>query len=77
MTCSSISTRLWNGQQFVHHGVGGADRLRHEFMTVLLIIIVLLVVFPSLSRMIGGCLSIMLWLVVLVVALAVFGTMSN
>ena len=46
-------------------------------MTVLLIIIILLVIFPSLSRIIGGCLSVALWLVAVVVALAIFGAMSN
>ena len=46
-------------------------------MTLLLIAILLVVAFPTFSRFIGGCLSIVFWLILVAVVLAVFGAMSN
>jgi len=43
----------------------------------LLILIVLMLAFPAFSRLVGGVLSIVFWMVLVVVALAVFGVVSH
>jgi hypothetical protein len=59
------------GSQSVHEG------RRRSAMHLLLIIIVLMLAFPGFSRFIGGCLSVIFWLIFAVVVLAVFGALSN
>ncbi len=46
-------------------------------MTVLLIVIVLMLAFPAFSRFVGGCLSVIFWLVFVAIVLAIFGAMSD
>ena len=46
-------------------------------MHFLLILIVLMLAFPAFSRLVGGVLSIVFWMVLVVVALAVFGVVSH
>jgi hypothetical protein len=46
-------------------------------MHLLLIIIILMLAFPAFSRLIGGCLSVICWLIFGIVVPAVFGTLSN
>jgi len=46
-------------------------------MILLLIVILFLVVFPSITRMIGGCLSVVIWTILVVIALAGFGAIPN
>jgi predicted ABC-type exoprotein transport system permease subunit len=46
-------------------------------MHLLLIIIVLMIAFPMFARFVGGVLSMVFWLVLVVVVLAVFGALSH
>jgi hypothetical protein len=46
-------------------------------MHLLLILILLCLVFPAFARLLGGCLSIVLWMAFAVVVLAAFGSMSH
>ena len=46
-------------------------------MHLLLILILLCLIFPAFARFLGGCLSIVLWLIVAVVVMALFGALSH
>jgi hypothetical protein len=46
-------------------------------MHLLIIAILLMVAFPAFSRFVGGCLSIVFWMVLVVIVLGVFGAISN
>jgi hypothetical protein len=50
---------------------------RHHPMHLLLILVILMLAFPGFARLVGGVLSIVFWLVLVVVVLAVFGAMSH
>jgi len=44
---------------------------------ILLALILLCLIFPAFARFLGGCLSIVLWLIAAIVALALFGALSH
>ena len=46
-------------------------------MHLLLILILLCLIFPAFARFLGGCLSIVLWVIVAVVVMALFGALSH
>jgi hypothetical protein len=46
-------------------------------LQILIITILLLVAFPLISRFVGGCLSLLFWLVVVAVVVGMVGAMSN
>jgi hypothetical protein len=46
-------------------------------MHLLLILIVLCLIFPAFGRLLGGCLSVVLWLIAAVVVIALFGALTN
>jgi hypothetical protein len=46
-------------------------------MHLLLIIIILMLAFPMFARFVGGMLSMVFWLVLVVVMLALFGALSH
>jgi hypothetical protein len=41
-------------------------------MTLLLIIIILMLAFPAFRRFVGGCLSVVLWIILVFLVLAIF-----
>jgi hypothetical protein len=41
-------------------------------MTLLLIIIILMLAFPAFRRFVGGCLSIVLWMILVILVLGLF-----
>jgi hypothetical protein len=46
-------------------------------MHLLLILILLCLIFPAFARVLGGCLSIVLWVIAVAVVLALFGALSH
>ena len=46
-------------------------------MHLLLILILLCLIFPAFARFLGGCLSIVMWLIAVIVVLALFGALSH
>jgi hypothetical protein len=46
-------------------------------MHLLLILILLCLIFPAFARFLGGCLSVVLWLVFAVVVLGSFAALSH
>jgi hypothetical protein len=75
---SSILMRSWSDLSIVPHDHGRRnDGRRHDAMHLLLILILLCLIFPVFARSLGGCLSIVLWVVFAIVVLAVFGAMSD
>lgn len=46
-------------------------------MHILLILLVLMVAFPAFARLVGWMLSAIFWLVLILVAVAVFGVLSH
>ena len=46
-------------------------------MHILLILIILMLAFPAFARMIGGLLSVLFWLILVVIVLALFGALSH
>jgi hypothetical protein len=46
-------------------------------MHLILILILLCLIWPAFARVLGGCLSAILWLIAVVVVLAMFGAFSH
>ncbi len=46
-------------------------------MRLLLILILLYLIFPAFARFLGGCLSVVLWLLFAVAVLVIFGALSR
>jgi hypothetical protein len=46
-------------------------------MHLLLILVILMLAFPAFARLVGGVLSIVFWLILVVLMLAVFGAVSH
>jgi hypothetical protein len=46
-------------------------------MHLLLILIVLCLIFPAFGRLLGGCLSVVMWLIAAIVVLALFGALTH
>jgi hypothetical protein len=44
---------------------------------LLLTLILLCLIFPAFARFLGGCLSVVLWLIAVVIVLALFGALSH
>jgi hypothetical protein len=46
-------------------------------MYLLLILILLCLIFPAFGRLLGGCLSVVLWLIAAIVVIGVFGALTH
>jgi hypothetical protein len=46
-------------------------------MHLLLILLLLCLIFPALGRLLGGCLSVVMWLIAVIVVIALFGAISH
>jgi hypothetical protein len=46
-------------------------------MHILIILVLLCLIFPAFARLLGGCLSVAFWLIVIIVVLGLFQTLSR
>lgn len=69
-------TRLWNSPRHHDHG-SVVEGKRQSVMHLLVILILLCVVFPAFARLLGGCLSVVLWFVFAAVVIAAFEALTH
>jgi hypothetical protein len=69
---------MWNRLRPRHHDHESVENdRRHNVMHIVLILILLCMVFPAFGRLLGGCLSVVLWFVFAVVVIATVGAFTH